>query len=124
MIDFLKRLWGAAPIATAILVLSLAMSLFFGVRSVANWVYWNDPAHREQQIAAWMTPGYIASSWRVPREVVMEALDAPEPPPEGVRNLADLADYHGVTVPDMITRAKRAIAAFRAEHPPPGRRDP
>lgn len=124
MIEFLKRLWGVAPIATVILALSLAMSLFFGARMVAHWIYWNDPAHREQQIAAWMTPGYIGHSWKVPKEVVIEALDAPDPPPEGVRNLAELADYLGVSVGELIARAEKGIAAFRAEHPPPGGRSP
>ena len=122
MIGFFKRLWGAAPIATVILALSLAMSLFFGVRMVADWIYWSDPTHREQQIAAWMTPGYIGRSWDVPKEVVIEALGAPEPPPDGVRNLVDLAEYLGVTVDEMIARAERGIAAFKAEHPPPSGR--
>lgn len=125
MIEFLKRLWGAAPIATVILALSLAMSLFFGVRTVAHWIYWSDPAHREQPIAAWMTPGYIGNSWKVPKEFVIEALGAPDPPPDGVRNLADLSEYLGVTVEEMIARAEQGIAAFKAEHPAPGgRRSP
>jgi hypothetical protein len=100
------------------------MSLFFGVRVVADWIYWNDPAHHEQQIAAWMTPGYIGHSWKVPKEVIVEALGAPEPPPDGVRNLADLAEYLGVTVEELIARAEKGIAAFKAEHPPPGGRNP
>ncbi|MGI9434368.1 MAG: hypothetical protein ACR2Q4_06015 [Geminicoccaceae bacterium] len=124
MIDFFKRLWGAAPIATVILAFSFATSLFFGARVVAHWIYWHDPAHHEQQIAAWMTPGYIGNSWKVPKEVIIEALDAPEPPPDGVRNLADLAEYHGVTVEEMIDHAEKGIAAFRAEYPAPDGRTP
>ena len=125
MIESLKRLWGAAPIATVILVLSLAMSLFFGVRIVVHWVYWSDPVHHEQPIAAWMTPGYIGNSWQVPKKVVIEALGAPDPPPDGVRNLVELSEYLDVPIEEMIARAERGIAAFKAEHPPPdGRRSP
>ena len=55
----------------------------FAVRGVVFWVYWGDPARHEQAIEPWMTPGYIAHSWRVPRAVVVEALHAPVPPPKG-----------------------------------------
>ncbi len=117
MFDFVKRLWFAAPIATIILAVALAMSLFFAGKTAVFLVYWNDPVHREQQIAPWMTPGYIAHSWRVPREVVLQALDAPVPPPGGRMNLEALADYHGVTVDDLIAAVEAAIADYNSAAP-------
>ncbi len=119
MIAFVKRLWAAAPLATVVLGLALTAAGLFAVRGVAFWVYWSDPARHEQAIEPWMTPGYIAHSWRVPRGVVIEALDAPVPPPDGPINLDELAALRGVTVDDLIAEAEAAIAAWRAAHPDP-----
>ena len=119
MIRFVKRLWAAAPLATAILAVALVASGFFAVRMTAFWIYWHDPAHREQEIAAWMTPGYIAHSWAVPRAVVLEALDAPVPPPRGPMSLRELAAVNGVSVEQLIAAAEQAIAEFRAGAPRP-----
>lgn len=118
MIAFLKRLWAAAPIATAILSIAIAAGLYFGVRMVAFWIYWHDVAHLEQDITAWMTPNYISMSWRVPKEVVLDALDVPMPHPNGPMNLNALAAYHGVTVEQLINTTQDAITAFRVDHPP------
>jgi len=119
MIGFVKRLWAAAPIATLVLALALAATALFGTRAVVSYVYWHDPGHREQAIQAWMTPGYIANSWAVPREVVLDALDAPRPPPKGPMNLRELAQYNDTTTEALIVEAETAIADWRAAHPKP-----
>ena len=61
-----------------------------------------------------MTPGYIAHSWHVPREVVIEALDL-QRRPDGPRNLARLAEDQGRRLEEMIAEIETAIAAFRAD---------
>lgn len=118
MIGFVKRLWAAAPIATLVLALALAAAGLFTVRSVTHAIYWGDPAHRAQPIEAWMTPGYIARAWRLPRDVVIEALDAPVPPPNGPMDLAELATYRGVPVAQVIAEAEALVAPKLT--PPPG----
>jgi len=114
MIPFLKRIWQAAPVATVILGGALAVSLFFAVRLVAFWIYWADPAHRDQAIEPWMTPGYIAHSWGVPREVAFEALNLP-PAPGGPRTMQDLAAERGVSVNVLAQDLQAAIDTFRAQ---------
>ncbi len=115
MLAFVRRLWKAAPVATLLLAVALAASAFFATRAVMFSLYFQDPAHREQQIEPWMTPGYIAHSWRVPREIVLEALNAPVPPPKGRMDIEDLAAYRGTSVAALIAAAEAAIADFRAE---------
>jgi hypothetical protein len=108
VIAFVKRLWAAAPVATVILLLALAFGGFFAARTVAFWVYWNDPAHRSQAVAAWMTPGYVAHSWQVPRELVLEAIDAPRNP-EGPMSLeieAAIADFRAGAAPPPAGEAR------------------
>ena len=114
MISFVRRIWKAAPIATVLLAVALVAGLFFSVRMTAHWIYWGDDAHRNQPIAGWMTPGYIAHSWHVPREVVIDAIDAPRCP-DGPRNLDHLARDQGRPVADLVSEAEAAIAAYRAE---------
>ena len=110
-IRYFKRAWNAAPIATAMLVLALVASVYFGVRSATHPMR----VEREQDIAAWMTPRYIVRSWSVPPEVILNALDLPRPPPDGPMSLAQLAAQRGVPVEQIIAEAEAAIAAFRQD---------
>ncbi len=117
MIRFVKRLWAAAPVATVILAAALVVAGFFAVRMTAFWIYWRDPARHEQVIEGWMTPGYIAHSWKVPRDVVFDALDAPKPRPGSPKTLNELAELRGVPVDALIATADAAIATYRAGEP-------
>ena len=115
VIAFVKSLWSAAPVATTILALALMASLFFGVRSAVFWYDRPPLAERRQPVAAWMTPRYVARSWRVPRDLVLDAIDAPRPLPGGPVSLAQLADLRGVPVEQVIAELETAIAAFRED---------
>ncbi|WP_370458515.1 hypothetical protein [Aliiroseovarius sp. PrR006] len=121
MIASLRRMWAAAPVATVILVVALLASTFFGVRTVSNWVYWNDPDHIDQPIAGWMTPHYVAHSWDVPRPVMIEALALGDKDPKG-RNLKRLAAAQGIPLDELIARIEAAIEAHRASAPDEGGR--
>lgn len=79
-------------------------------------LYWADPAHQDQPIARWMTPRYVAMSWDVPKEVVIEALDM-TPVGRGPEPLSQLAKARGVPVEVLIADLETAIAAWRAAHP-------
>ncbi len=120
MTAFIKRLWAAAPFATALLALALAATLVFGLRAALFWADRHERIAREQPVAAWMTPGYVAHSWHLPREVVAEALaiDRNAKPPRAP--LAEIAAARGVPVEALIAALEAAIAAHRAAHPPPG----
>lgn len=119
LIAHVKRLWSAAPVATAILALALAASLFFVAHGAFLWLGRPPIAEREQPVAAWMTPRYVARSWHVPREVVMQGLGMTRPLPDGPMNLAEIAERKGVPVDTVIQDLESAIAAFRASKAPP-----
>lgn len=121
MVKLIRRAWAAAPLAVIILALASVAAGVFAVRSAMFWYYWSDPAHRDQQIAAWMTPGYIAHSWYVPRDVVLDALGAPRGKDARPRNLRELSDLLGVPVEQLVAQAESAIADYRALNPPPPR---
>lgn len=103
------------PIQSAGFVLALAITVFFAGRLILNTIYWADPAHRDQGVEGWMTPGYIGHSWHVPREVIAQALELT---PEDARprlTLESLAERRGVTVDALGETLMQAIETFRKE---------
>lgn len=116
MITSLKRLWRTAPWPTAVLALSVVVAAIFAVRLIAHSVYWNDPRHHAQDVEGWMTPGYIARSWDMPRKAFMEAIDVPQKPKDGKPyTLSQLAEMQGVPEAELIAQAQATVEAFAAQ---------
>jgi hypothetical protein len=93
-------------------VATLALALFFGARALVLTLYWSD--HRDEAIAGWMTPRYVAMSWDVPPEVLGEAL-ALERDGSGRRmTLVEIADAKGTDLRTLEAELEAAIVAFRA----------
>ncbi|MFP4303810.1 MAG: hypothetical protein ACLFP0_06060 [Rhodosalinus sp.] len=106
----LRHLWKRHPFATAGFVIALAMIAFFTVRFVAFSIYWADPAHRQQPVAPWMTPRYIAHAWDIPPEDVMQALGVTARP-DRRPTLKEIARQRGVPVEIVLEEARALIAA-------------
>ncbi|MCB1383376.1 MAG: hypothetical protein KDJ73_10705 [Notoacmeibacter sp.] len=98
----LRRHWLLAGLT----VLSGLALLAFGVRFTVAYIYWSDPAHRFQQVEAWMTPGYVARSWGVERDHFMEQLDLQRG--EGRLSLSELASRKGRDVPSYLRSVEEA----------------
>jgi hypothetical protein len=92
---------------------AVALALFFGVRAAIFTVYWS--GHRDEAIAGWMTPRYVAMSWDVPPEVVGVALDLPQDGTGRRKTLAEIASDRGTSVETLAGELRAAITAFRAE---------
>ncbi|NKX43932.1 hypothetical protein [Roseicyclus persicicus] len=107
----LAYLWRHHRVALIGMGLALAVAAVFAVRLTLFTIYWADPAHRDQRIEGWMTPGYIARSWEVEPGVIRAALALEQ----GHRpTLAQVAEAEGVPLPELIARLEAAIAAARA----------
>lgn len=83
--------------------MALLLAAVFALRVGLHIVYWADPAHQRQQIAPWMTPGYVAHSWDVPRADVARALDLTRDRARSGRTLQDIAEARGED-PWMLAR--------------------
>jgi hypothetical protein len=96
--------------------LILVIALVFAVRLALFTIYWSDPAHRNQPIKGWMTPGYVARSYDVDPDVI-RALLTPQPEVStGTRpTLERIAEAEGIALPDLIAQIEAAINAVRAE---------
>ena len=116
LIARIRHAWSIAPVATAVLAVALVACLFFGARAAVFWYDRPPLAVLEQPVQAWMTPRYVSRTWRIPPELVSEALSAPRPPPDGPMSLRDLAEYRGVTVEQVLAEAEALVASHRPSH--------
>ncbi|SFI89274.1 hypothetical protein [Celeribacter neptunius] len=119
MIKSLKRLWAAAPVATAILLVATLFMAGFGLRLALHAWLWRAHPPREEMLAPWMTPGFVAHNWHLPREVMIEGLALPEAPPKKRMSLKEIADEMGIPEAELMQRVQDTIDSYRAAHPPP-----
>ncbi|MGR3291456.1 MAG: hypothetical protein ACU0C9_09720 [Paracoccaceae bacterium] len=108
----LKDAWRRRPILTTGFVLAVVLTGIFAFRSVAMMVYWTDPDHRDQTIQGWMTPRFVAQSWHLPPDVMLEALQVDKMP--GRRQaLRDIAAAQGISLQELAERIVMAAQMFR-----------
>lgn len=112
----LATLWRQNRLLVLSFAAALALTAFFAVRFALGWLHWQDPATRDQPIAGWMTPRYVAMSWHVPRDVMLDALGmTPGARPMGKpQSIAAIARARGMTEAQLIAEIEAAIATFRA----------
>jgi hypothetical protein len=114
----ISRLWRTNRLLLVATAAALAVTVFFAARLALFLVFWSDPAHRDEAIAGWMTPRYIAYSWGVPPEVVGEALGLQPQERRGRPPTLDgLAAERGVAPSELEAQVEAAIARYRAENP-------
>jgi len=110
----IKELWQHHKLLLLSFIVALMAMGFFGVRMVADAIYWNDPAHSRQDLAPWMTPGYVAQSYHLPRDLLEDALLLERgAQPRRVR-LDELAAENGLTLQDLQVRVDTAVVAAQA----------
>jgi hypothetical protein len=112
----MRRLWRENRLVFIGFILAAALTLFFATRLTLSWIYWNDPAHRDQAIAGWMTPRYIDHSWRIPPEILAETLGL-EPGSGRPQTLAEIAEERGTTVEALAAEIEAAAKRHRATKP-------
>ncbi|MEO0543231.1 MAG: hypothetical protein AAFY99_05370 [Pseudomonadota bacterium] len=111
---FLTYLWTRQRWPFLAFIVGFAALMWFGGHFVANFLYFNDPAHRNQTLEAWMTPRYVSLSYAVPPERLFPVLGLdPEGPHRKVR-LGEIALEQGVTLEELQARVLAAKAAHEA----------
>jgi len=102
---------------TMLVVFALVVTAtgLFAVRTVRRAVYWRH--HRDEPIRPWMTIPYIGHSYRVPPDVLYEALGIPHPPRDR-RPLKQIARERNVPVDQVIGTLQRAILNFQQTNMP------
>ena len=107
----LTTLWRENRLLVMAFLAALSLAIFFGVGALRHARDFN--AAPDQPIKGWMTPRYVAFSWDLPREFMIETLEIERY--GGRVTLKALAEEQGVLVEELIKKIEAAIAAHRAE---------
>jgi len=109
----LAHLWQHHRRATLAFALVAALTLAFAIRSAMFALHWSDPARRDQLVEPWMTPRFVAHSWKLPPATMQAAL-GDFAMPDRRRTLNDIASDRGVPVADLIAAIEAEIALYRS----------
>ena len=113
MMKTMITLWHKHRLLLLAFVVTTLLTLFFAARFIFFVQYWNDPAHREQPLEGWMTLGYIAHSYQIPRETLAAALGV-VPPGKGKRpTLKQIAGEKGMPVDAFAVEVEATIKRLR-----------
>lgn len=115
----IARAWAEHRLLFVAFVLAVAVTLLFALRLAVMAVVWSDPARRDQPVAGWMTPGYVARSWRVPLDDILAALALQRGPGARPTTLAEIAEQSGRPLAEVIAAVEAVIAAARSDGRPP-----
>jgi len=97
-------------------VLAIALTLFFGVRTVASLFYWSNPDLVDRQIEGWMPVGYVGRSWDIPRDDMIAITGIETPPWRGL-SIEQIAEDRGIPLEVFIAQLLVEIQAYRdAQH--------
>lgn len=111
--NFFKRIWTTAPLATTVLAIAILVFGVFAFRLADNAFRPEPP--RDVAIEDWMTPRMISHSWKVPRREMVEILGL-ENDEQGRRtNIRELAEVLGTSPEALILQIETGIATYRAE---------
>jgi hypothetical protein len=105
--------WRKHPWIFSGFLAALIATVFFTTRLVVFTIYWSDPAHRDQTAQGWMTPGYVANSWDIPRSDLEAALEDMFVI-AGRKTLEQIAHDNNISLEELKTQIEVAIAAHRA----------
>lgn len=111
---FFRFLIRSHPILSSVFGLAMLGLVAFSVGFLREAMYFNDPAHRNQSLEGWMTPGYVGKSWDLPPPMVRDTLqlDATMKPNGRPMMLSEIAALHGVTLADLQSRVEAARASL------------
>jgi hypothetical protein len=94
-----------------LIIVALIGILVFGVRAVNSSRAWRDaPA---EDIAAWMTPRYVAMSQHVPPRVIEDVITAGDDVVRHKTTLEDIALMQGTDIDQLIIQLETAINDFK-----------
>lgn len=110
----LRYLWQHNRLALIAFAITLTLLVGFGVRTLSATVYWMNPAHQDQPLAGWMSPRYVARSYKLPPHVLGPALFLKKGAPPKRRSLDSIAADNGVSLAQLQSRIDAAAKDWRA----------
>ncbi len=107
----MKRLWSDHKLLVLGFLATLMLTSILFMRLIADVVYW--PQHQDQTISGWMTVGYVAHSYDVDKDSLIEALGVATDLRRHL-TLNAIADAQEITLPELRSTLLTAITDQRA----------
>lgn len=98
----LRFLWQHHKPTLLLIVLALAVAIFFALRFVNHAHDWHEIRAFNPPIEPWMTPRYIAKSWDVPPDKLANFLQFQQT--DKRPSIADIAKAQGRSVDELIAQ--------------------
>ncbi|UWQ20138.1 hypothetical protein [Jannaschia sp. W003] len=108
LVAFACQNWGLL----SVLLLMLAVALWFAAQVVLDFFYFHDPAHVDVDLKPWMTPRFIVLTYDLPRPFVFDTLGLDDKSGRGQR-LGRVAREMGVTMEEVTAQVRDAAEAYR-----------
>lgn len=110
----LATLWRRRPLLTSAFVIALTLTLIFAAKAAFFYAYWTD--QRQNSVARWMSPAYIARTWKIDIEDIQEELALDDGQLRGVP-IARIARQRGDTPRDYVEAINELIREEHGEPP-------
>ncbi|MBV7409900.1 hypothetical protein [Maritimibacter sp. DP1N21-5] len=101
------------PVLFPLFLLALLAIVWFGVKSTQDMIGMKSRFSADPEVAGWMTPRYIARTWNIPPEVILESLDLTAEPRKRM-TISEIALDKGLTTPDYAAEVEAALDAWVA----------
>lgn len=102
------------PVLALAFVVALGLTMAFATRFVMQVIYWSNPAHHQQPVEGWMTPGYIGRSWSLSAREIEAVAGLPPRVAGQPQTLDQIAEATGQPVAELIARVEAALVDLRA----------
>ena len=107
----MKALWQQHKLLILGFITALLLTAYLLLRLIADFVYW--PQHRDAEISGWMTVGYVAHSYSIDKQILINALGIEEDLHRHL-TLKSIADAHETALPDLRDRLLSTIETERS----------
>lgn len=114
MLSGIKHLWHIHKFLLIAFMLAATLTLVFAVRIAFFSIYWADPEHKNQMLEGWMTPRYIAHSYRLEHQDVRRTLGF-RPTPQRHEHIDNLLRDQNVTLEFLQDQLDRFVATRAAK---------
>jgi hypothetical protein len=102
----MKKLWSDHKLLVLGFLGALILTTILFMRLIADVVYW--PQHQDETISGWMTVGYVAHSYDVDKDGLIEALGI-ETDLRRHLTLKAIADAQGISLAELRNALLKAV---------------
>lgn len=107
------RAYRRHPVLFPLFLFALLAVFWFGLKTTQDMMGAKGRFSADPVVAGWMTLGYIARTWNIPQDVLIESLNLADTPRKRM-TISEIALDKGMTPPDYAAEVEAALDAWVA----------